>query len=723
MDSIESSAYTVILIESDEWEIQDACEQAEEDGCSPGMEDQSGTDSLNYLKAVLIEEVDSRGHETDSSKVTIPAGGQVEESFLPVVQSNLGQTELTESDGNNCVSVADPLSPSQSMLMCSEVIIGADVDDQGQNDLRRIEGESRELPHQLSVLQAEDVVSSPDIFIQDGSSSDILPKPNNDLRSETGIKHAVTFKCSLCAKVFRSESSFLRHKNVHRLNSRRPVTQVPQSDIHYIDGPRKKDHLKNQEEFGWTINLHKNNSDGLEAQSKRRGSHQEDPKSLKMETSDSATKSSPSVESMSSSKRMSESQVDEKKQVNRNVPKPDDVHETNKTVSCGLCIEGFSSSAELDTHMMIHSSFSWDENGGLTFPSNAERKSRKQKINDAVQMAKAGFGKHHFPCNLCGKVFSRQAQLKFHLISHSDVSCVLCDGLTFATSEELKIHLKTHFGSKKPRKKRDRQRLSCNICNKDFAHPHQLCKHLSLKSCVPDKSVMTVQHTGFEHSVTEGFSKSPQKVNNHFSCNISDGWISCETRKATKHTANEHTCKTVQSGHSKTRPSKGQSKQPQGQIKTLKVIPAQRQLAKKRRKHSATKQTSMTSQEMTSDSVGSIDRAFPCYLCGVEFLKPAELELHIHLHSAYNCEQCDGLTFASSEELRSHMLNGIHAMQLKCPVCKAMYASQSSLSDHIATHSDATPSVCEYCSSTFHSLKSLKIHQIMDHPNSKVNKN
>ncbi|XP_041470306.1 zinc finger protein 729-like [Lytechinus variegatus] len=715
MDSIESSAYTVILIDSDEWEIQDACEQTEEDGCNPGMEDQCGTDSLNYLKAVLIEE--DGGHEIDSSKITIPAGGQVEEeSFLPVVQSNLGQTELTESDGNNCISISDPLSPSQSMLMCSEVIIGGDVD---ENDPRRIEGESGELPHQLSVLQAKDVVSSPDILIQDSLSPDILQKPQNDRRSETGIEHSMTFKCSLCAKVFRSESSFLRHKNVHRLNSRRPVTQVPQLDIHYIDGTKKKDHLKNQE-FGWTINLHKNNSDGLEAQSKSRGSHQEDSKSLKMETSDSATKSSPSVENISTSKRMSESQVNEKKQVNRNVPKPEDVHERNKTLSCGLCIEGFSSSAELDAHMMIHSNFSWDEHGGLNFPSDAERKSSKQKINDAVQMAKAGFGKHNFSCNLCGKVFSRQAQLKFHLISHSDVSCVLCDGLTFATSEELKIHLKTHFGSKKPRKKHDR-RLSCNICKKYFAHPHQLRKHLSLKSCVPDKSVMTVQHKGFEHSVAEGFSKSPQKVNDQFSCSISDGWISCETRKATKHTANKH--KTVQSGHSKTRPSKGQSKQPQGQIKTLKVIPAQRQLAKKRRKHSATKQTSKTSQEMTSDSVGSIDRAFPCYLCGVEFLKPAELELHIHLHSAYNCEQCDGLTFASREELRSHMLNGVHAVQLKCPVCKAMYASQSSLSDHIATHSDATPSVCEYCSSTFHSLKSLKIHQIMDHANSKVIKN
>ncbi|XP_030833723.1 zinc finger protein 91 [Strongylocentrotus purpuratus] len=515
---------------------------------------------------------------------------------------------------------------------------------------------------------------------------------------------------------------------------------------------------------------------------------------------------------------------------------------------CGLCSERFSSSAKLKKHMFVHSGFSCDECGGLAFASNAAlrrhllvhsekpkksqdatssatKKSTKSpsfqkpkkgrdatssatkkrtkslsKSKDSKSLQKgqpsavapkraigAGVQWGVFPCNHCDKVFSRPNQLKFHMIAHSNVSCVLCDGLTFTSNEEFRRHLITHSGQRwslkrekdysqsltsngntESPKKSVKKRIHCSVCKKSFARPCYLRKHMVVSDCASKKALKAARRKKYspKSSGAEGKHESPQKeVKERIYCSLCDkgfsrpqrlwkhmvvhGYISdkpAETLRSKeigprssspKESINsspskEH--KSVKSGQTKrsnksstsNKPLPVPSRQPKGRTKSStakELMPAPSRQAKKSKKPLADKgQMPVASGQVNinaSGPVGSVveDKPFPCILCSKKFSKLSQLRIHkASVHSDYNCDRCDGLSFPSREQLSSHML--IHAMQLKCPLCDAMYSSQNTLLEHIATHSDPVLLICEICSSTFHSLKSLKMHQIMDHSQS-----
>ena len=66
-----------------------------------------------------------------------------------------------------------------------------------------------------------------------------------------------------------------------------------------------------------------------------------------------------------------------------------------------------------------------------------------------------------YKCDICGKGFNKNSNLKGHIKTHTDDKLYRCDicGKDFNASWNLKVHMRTHTGDKP---------YKCDICGKGF---------------------------------------------------------------------------------------------------------------------------------------------------------------------------------------------------------------------------------------------------------------
>ncbi|XP_076810369.1 uncharacterized protein LOC143453106 [Clavelina lepadiformis] len=108
---------------------------------------------------------------------------------------------------------------------------------------------------------------------------------------------------------------------------------------------------------------------------------------------------------------------------------------SDKTHVCVVCQKSFAKNANLRNHMLVHS---------------------ESQI---------------YKCSDCDRMFHREAHLRFHQYSHKNsdkgYQCNICKKY-LVSSSNLRLHMKIHTGEKA---------FVCKICNKSFVFPNDLKRH------------------------------------------------------------------------------------------------------------------------------------------------------------------------------------------------------------------------------------------------------
>ncbi|KAK5599153.1 hypothetical protein CRENBAI_025285 [Crenichthys baileyi] len=273
-------------------------------------------------------------------------------------------------------------------------------------------------------------------------------------------------------------------------------------------------------------------------------------------------------------------------------------------------------------------------------------------------------------CQLCGKTFGSNADLKEHFKIHiveKPFSCNVC-GKAFKYNIKLLIHMRTHTGEKP---------FSCEICGKGFSQKVNLNVHM--RTHTGEKPYLC-KTCGKRFSDQSGFKR-------HMTIHTGERPYVCKTcNKAFRYSVHlmvhmrTHTderpyfCKTC--GRTFSDPS------------TL-------------RKHTMTH---------------TGERSYSCQTCGKCFSDNSNLLRHMRTHTGekpYSCEIC-GKSFSQSSNLMQHIRTHTGERPYPCGICDKSYSHSCTLLKHMRSHSGEKPYSCELCGRCFSHkctlLKHMKIH-------------
>ncbi|XP_027869881.1 uncharacterized protein LOC114142686 [Xiphophorus couchianus] len=273
-------------------------------------------------------------------------------------------------------------------------------------------------------------------------------------------------------------------------------------------------------------------------------------------------------------------------------------------------------------------------------------------------------------CQLCGKNFGSDAELKEHFKIHvveKPFSCNVC-GKAFKYNIKLLIHMRTHTGEKP---------FSCEICGKGFSQKVNLNVHM--RTHTGEKPYLC-KTCGKRFSDQSGFKR-------HMTIHTGERPYICKTcNKAFRYSVHlmvhmrTHTderpyfCKTC--GRTFSDPS------------TL-------------RKHTMTH---------------TGERSYSCQTCGKCFSDNSNLLRHMRTHTGekpYSCEICSK-SFSQSSNLMQHIRTHTGERPYPCGICDKSYSHSCTLLKHMRSHSGEKPYSCQLCGRCFSHkctlLKHMKIH-------------
>ncbi|XP_006562778.1 zinc finger protein 664 isoform X2 [Apis mellifera] len=107
----------------------------------------------------------------------------------------------------------------------------------------------------------------------------------------------------------------------------------------------------------------------------------------------------------------------------------------------------------------------------------------------------------------------------------------------------------------------------------------------------------------------------------------------------------------------------------------------------------------------------STPKAFQCNICNKRsFATEQELRSHLNLHSQmFLCAEC-GQKFATNYALKLHCRRHTGEKPYQCPFCPKAFARSPALRVHKLTHTGERPYVCNICGQSFTQRSSLMVH-------------
>lgn len=115
------------------------------------------------------------------------------------------------------------------------------------------------------------------------------------------------------------------------------------------------------------------------------------------------------------------------------------------------------------------------------------------------------------------------------------------------------------------------------------------------------------------------------------------------------------------------------------------------------------------------------DGKYACQLCGVEYVRKANLVSHMRIHTGetpYRCKVC-GKGFRRSDWLAKHMhMHGDKTdastdrrkQQYPCDLCEKTYQNKDSYKKHLRSHTGERPYQCAICEKRFLDVGGLNMH-------------
>uniref|UniRef100_A0A665U138 C2H2-type domain-containing protein n=1 Tax=Echeneis naucrates TaxID=173247 RepID=A0A665U138_ECHNA len=374
---------------------------------------------------------------------------------------------------------------------------------------------------------------------------------------------------------------------------------------------------------------------------------------------------------------------------------------TSQTLSCPNCGEKFTSNSALLTHLMSHGKHQCTQAEAQSAQPSEEIKTpaineSRKDTNKKEKVTSKSNTKGHF-CPICvGRRFRGPNKLARHMRTHTKekpFTCPVCT-LTFSQSYHMTRHLRNQHGLGQyicsklfgrmyhlkrhivtHRKAANGECYTCPDCQKNFAFPEDLNKHMEIH---------VRENNGMCPKCNETFN-SPEEL---------------ETHMGQGHQSEQYYCslcckRFIKLSHYKRHilvHDKRESRCPHCDKVFLQVTALKYHL----RTHTQ-------------------ERPYQCTCCIETFEVKEDLEQHCLKHRKfkkerpYSCTRCDS-AFSTLMELTEHMSSHEGEQPSNCPVCGRTFLNKNKLEKHLSIHSGQRPHLCSICGNGFPSAASLKLH-------------
>ncbi|XP_028259738.1 zinc finger protein 271-like [Parambassis ranga] len=365
-------------------------------------------------------------------------------------------------------------------------------------------------------------------------------------------------------------------------------------------------------------------------------------------------------------------------------------HTKEKPFSCRVCAKTFSQSYHMTRHVRNQHGLSNHicSKCGTTFSTWLELKAhRKTHAEDLT-------------CLVCDEQFMEKSAFASHLKTHKRVrssprslTCSYC-GKVFGRMYHLKRHIVTH------RKTANAECYTCPDCQKDFAFPEDLNKHLEIHE---------KENNGTCPKCDETFG-SPEELEKHmeahrksYSCSICGKKFKVEyaLKKHVHSHQNGHYYCSLCSKH------------------ILKLSHYKRHMMVHRRRESRCPHCDTVFLQLTALKyhlrTHIEERPYQCTICIETFVEKEDLEQHCLKHRKlrkerpYSCTRCD-YAFCTLMELTEHMSSHEGEQPLVCSDCGKTFLNKNKLEKHLSIHTGERPHLCSICGNGFPSSASLRLH-------------
>ena len=354
---------------------------------------------------------------------------------------------------------------------------------------------------------------------------------------------------------------------------------------------------------------------------------------------------------------------------------------TTQPVVYDKSIEKFSSATGLEENVC-------SRNGSLNIDSN------EQITRNAENSTKKPQNLHG--CPLCNKHFSRNGNLKKHILSHSrqprqvkSFDCPVCSK-SLSSLSYLKTHMYIHTGERP---------YVCPYCNKGFTQPSNLKMHVTV-------------HTGEKPHACPDCGKRFRifcNLQSHRQFHISDRPHSCsECGKTFRYDS-------ALRKHIRDHKAKKLSLKCSYCDMTFKNP---RDLKPHVRTHTAEnlhmcphcpKGFNSLANLITHVRVHTGEKPYVCPHCDKRFSQLGSMKSHIFIHTGekpFMCHKCG----KASRSLSTHNTHKCIKIHRKCPHCTRRFTNPLAYEAHLSLHREEQFHVCRYCGKAFVALVYLEKH-------------